>query len=288
MNAVLEFDVPENLVSLERARKGLYEHFHLSEAPFRDTVNPRFLFRTARLERVQLQLQLFLEERDALAVVTGPSGTGKTLLMQCLLEEMDEMHWCPVSLFATPGMTLSSLLYELAYELRIDFQGFRRQVLLEQIHERVLAEAGDGRRVVVMLDEAHFLSSSGLHLLRTLTNLESREEKWLSLILFGEEGLLRRLKHKSYDSLRSRVSLHVSLERMSREETEQYVKFRVLVAGGKAPVFTKEAFDALHEWSTGVPRRVSHLATSAMREAYLDDVSVVDSQRVRRAAEHNL
>lgn len=269
---------------LGAGRKGFYEHFQLKEAPFRDTVNPRFLYRSRREERAHLRLKMFLEDKGALGLVTGPSGVGKSLLLQCLLEELSASgDYLPISLFATPGMSLSSLLYEILYELEAERPGFRRQAMLEQLHERILAEAQSRRRVVLLLDEAHFLSSSALHLLRTLTNLETPDEKLVTLVLFAEEGFLRRLSHPSYQSLSSRITCHVKLTPLDREQTEQYVKFRLLAAGGGTTIFTKEAFELLHESTGGVPRRVSRLAAAAMQEAYLDDLPVVDRERIRRA-----
>ncbi|MBE7560737.1 AAA family ATPase [bacterium] len=183
---------------LEGGRKGVYGHFQLKEAPFRDAVNPRFLFRTRQAERAYLQLKMYLEDKGALALVTGRSGAGKSLFMQCLLEELSQSdEFRPIALFATPDMSLTGLLYEILYELDAEMPGFRRQAMLEQLHEKIMEEAAAGRRVVILLDEAHFLSSSALHLLRTLTNLESPEEKLCTLVLFAEEGFVARLKHKS-------------------------------------------------------------------------------------------
>ncbi|MBE7561318.1 hypothetical protein HS125_21165, partial [bacterium] len=114
------------------------------------------------------------------------------------------------------------------------------------------------------------------------------EEKLCTLVLFAEEGFVARLKHKSYESLSSRIGCHVSLLPMDRDQTEQYIKFRLLVAGGRATLFTKEAFEAVYQHTGGVPRLVSRLAAAAMQEAYLDDVPVVDSERVRRALARQL
>ena len=169
----------------DSARRGVYGHFQLKEAPFRDTVNPRFLYRTRREERAYLQLKMFLEDKGALALVSGPSGVGKSLFLQCLLEELSQSEdYLPVSIFATPGMSLTSLLYEILYELHAEMPSFRRQAMIEVLHERIMGAAAAGHRVVLLLDEAHFLDSSALHLLRTLTNLESRRRssaRWCCL-----------------------------------------------------------------------------------------------------------
>jgi general secretion pathway protein A len=271
--------------SLDPVRRGFYSHFKLKEAPFRDTVNPRFLFRTPQYERSELRLKMFLEEREALALISGPSGCGKSLFMQCLLDDMDSRQYIPISLFASPGMTITNLLYEILYELDAPVQSFRKQVMIEAIQEKILLEAESHRRIVIFLDEAHFLSSSALHLLRTLTNLESRDEKMISVILFAEDSFLRRLKHRSYDSLRSRVGVHVSFNPLDREQSEQYIKFRMLVAGGRKNFFTDEAYARIYDYTKGVPRLLSRITSCAMQESFLDELPVVDCTRVERAIE---
>ena len=107
-------------------------------------------------------------------------------------------------------------------------------------------------------------------------------------MLFAEDSFLKRLQHKSYQSLASRIACHVQLLPMDRDQTEQYVKFRLLVAGGKATIFTKEAFDLVFAHTHGVARLVSRLAATAMQEAYLDDVPVIDSERVKKALAREL
>jgi general secretion pathway protein A len=143
------------------------------------------------------------------------------------------------------------------------------QVYLESIHSFLMQSYAMGQRVVMVIDEAHFLPSDQLHMIRTLTNLETPQEKLCTIILLAEETFPRRLRHKRYSSLKSRIGMSSYIMPMSRSETEQYVKFRLMVAGSPVELFDEECYDIIHSLSKGICREVSKVADNALMEAFL-------------------
>ena len=246
----------------------LLEHFDFDVNPFADTVNPAFFFQTRHHERALLRTMYCIEDHRALGLVWGVSGSGKTFVSQMVLRKLNRERFVPIILLCTPGMTKTPMLREILFELGESKPPDRAQDLLDHIHQRVMQEYGKGRRIVLFVDEAHFLAPNSLHLIRTLTNLETSTEKLLTLILFTEQGFLRRLTHPSYASLRSRISIETELSPLDEEEAEQYINFRLMVAGGQVDLFTPECYPLIYRRSGGIPREISKVADNALLEAY--------------------
>ncbi len=248
-----------------------YDHFGLHRAPFNDSVNPEFFYRTQTHEAAFVRMMMCVRQRKALGLVWGRSGTGKTLLTQMLLAGLAESEFIPVVILANPGMTKMGMLGCILDELEIVRPGGREstQALLECIHSYLMQSYSMGQRVVLIIDEAHFLPADQLHMIRTLTNLETPQEKLCTIIMLAEETFPRRLRHKRYSSLRSRIAMSSYLLPLSASETEQYIKFRLLVGGSSEDMFDWECFGLIYAKTSGICREISKLADNSLLEAFL-------------------
>jgi type II secretory pathway predicted ATPase ExeA len=258
-------------------------HFRLRSHPFADNVNPEFFFRTEAHEEAFVRMRQCIEDDVALGLTTAISGTGKTLLTQILLQELDPRCYKTILALVYPGMTRTALLREVISELQIETPGRRMTVhgMISAIQAEIIRLHDRGVKLVIIIDEVHFLRADSLHILRTLSNIEIPERKLVTILLFGEEGILARMTHPTYRSLFSRIFERVTLRPLNRDEVEQYVKFRCLMAGGGPSLFAPEVFDRLHDQSGGVPREVNRLCHGALGRAARKglisvDLSVVD------------
>jgi len=253
------------------------EHFGLQRMPFNDAVNPEFFYRTETHEAAFVRMMMCLRQHKALGLVWGRSGTGKTLLTQMLLSTLGDSNFIPVVILANPGMSKTGLLGCILDELGISRVSGKEntQIMLDRIHSFLMETYSNGQRVVMIVDEAHFLPSEQLHMVRALTNLETPQEKLCTVILMAEETFPRRLRHKRYSSLRSRIASSAYLMPMSRSDAEQYIKFRLMVAGSTEELFDNDSFDLIHSHSGGICREVSKLADNCLLEAYLRGESKV-------------
>lgn len=256
----------------------LLEHFDFDIHPFSDTVNPAFFFQTRHHERALLRTMYCIEDRRGLGHVWGISGSGKTFVSQMVLRKLNRERFVPAVLLCSPGMTKTPLLREILFELGEEKPPYRAQELLDRIQQHVMREHAQGRRIVLLVDEAHFLAANSLHLIRSLTNLETSTEKLLTIILFTEQGFLRRLTHPNYASLRGRISIETELCPLDQEETEQYIKFRLMVAGGQVDLFTPECYPLIYRRSGGVPREISKAADNALLEAFSQGRRVIETE----------
>ena len=252
-------------------------HFRFRENPFPDNVDPRFFFRTEAHEDAYIHMHRCIEEHVAVGLTTAPSGTGKTLLTQILLNEMDPTRVEPALVLAWPGMSRTGLLRELAGEMGIDDLSPRATLhqAMSAIQERIVALHREGRKLVVMIDECHFLGHEPLQMIRTLSNIELPERKLVTILLFAEESFLTKMDKPQYASLFNRMFVRAHLRPLTAGETQQYIKFRCLVGGGSASVFAPEFYAAVYEASKGIPREINRLCHAALFAAARDEATKV-------------
>lgn len=252
-----------------RALTGSFaERFGLRENPFHDTVNLEYYFKSAAHEEAFLRLAATVRDGIALGLVTGPAGVGKTIVSQLLLQGLDRSTARVIMVLVTPGMGRTALLREMLREAGATEMPTRYHDLLELLQKTMVDLHRQGQRLVAIVDEAHFLSSEALHILRTLSNLESPRQKLCTCLLFAEERFLRRLAHPAHSSLATRIYHRISLRPLSEPETAQYLNFRLLVAGGRPALFDDGALAAIYAASGGICREVNRLAYLALDAAW--------------------
>lgn len=260
--------------------------YGLRENPFADSVHPAFFFRTEEHAEAFRSMMLAAEFKTAIGMVTGPSGTGKTLLSQLLLEHLNDSKYEVVLLLVTPGLTKTGLLREILAELNIALPvgSGRVQDLMKLLSNHIIDLHENHRRLVVIIDECHLLSTDCLHVVRTISNVETPEEKLTTCLLFGESRLAERLEHPSYASLQNRIFLRAALRPLNVEETTQYIKYRLMMAGRLADLFTAGALQSLQEKSKGIPRSINKLAMLSLIEGASRQQSMIDEASVAAGA----
>ena len=274
--AIVQFAPAGNFVS----------QFGLRENPFADSVHPAFFFRTDSHADAYRSMMLAVDFRASLGMVTGPSGTGKTLVSQLLLQHFEEPKHRVVLVLVTPGLSKTGLLREILSELNLALPvGIARvQDLVKLLSNHIIELHEHGQRLVIIVDECHLLSSDCLHIIRTISNIETPQEKLVTCLLFGETRLADRLEHSSYASLSNRIYMRSELLPLTAGEVAQYVKFRLMTAGRLDDIFTESALAALHECSGGICRSVNKLAMLSLIEAADRRSALVDEPLVRAAA----
>ena len=260
--------------------------FGLRENPFADSVHPAFFFRTDGHADAYRSMMLAVDFRASLGMVTGPSGTGKTLVSQLLLQHFEEPKHRVVLVLVTPGLSKTGLLREILSELNLALPvGIARvQDLVKLLGNHIIELHEHGQRLVIIVDECHLLSADCLHIIRTISNIETPQEKLVTCLLFGESRLAHRLEHSSYASLSNRIYMRSELNPLTAGEVAQYVKFRLMTAGRLDELFTESALAALHECSGGICRSVNKLAMLSLIEAADRRSALVDEPFVRTAA----
>ena len=261
-------------------------HYGFKENPFADCVHPAFFFRTDSHAQAFRSMSQAVDYRASLGMVTGPSGAGKTLVSQLLLNHFEEPKHRVVLVLVTPGLSKTGLLREILSELNLALPvGVARvQDLVRQLSNHIIELHEQGQRLVIIVDECHLLSADCLHIIRTISNIETPQEKLVTCLLFAESRLAQRLEHTSYASLSNRIYLRSELQPLKEEEVAQYIKFRLMTAGRMKELFTAPALKAIHEHSGGICRTVNKLAMLSLIEGADQHSKQIDETIVQTAA----
>lgn len=257
--------------------------FGLQKNPFRDTIDTELFFRTRQHEDAALKIKIGIEDHHALILLTGASGTGKTLASQVVLRSLAKDRFESSFVFVFPGMGKGALLGAIITELGLE-PGRYMQDRLRQIQEKAMELHRQEQRLVIVIDEAHFLKSDALHALRTMSNLETEHDKLVTVLLIAEQSLRRRLKAPSYASLRGRITFSIDLLPLSLSDLEQYVKYRILKCGGQFDFFSNEIYGLVHQLSGGIPREINRLLYATLIEAMAANQHTITAELLASAA----
>ena len=266
-------------------------HFHLALAPFSITPDPRFVFLTERHGNALAHLLYGLGQGGSggFVLLTGEVGTGKTTLCRLALEQLPS--GTDVALVLNPSLNPLELLETICEELKLDVSAARGQMkpLVDLLNAELLTAHAQGRRVVLMLDEAQNLSSDSLEQVRLLTNLETATQKLLQIILLGQPELNEMLAKPELRQLAQRITARYHLDALDASESASYIEHRLFVAGDEsaafsAKIFTPAALRTLHQISGGIPRVLNVLADHSLLAGFAESARLVDAAMVRRAA----
>jgi general secretion pathway protein A len=254
----------------------MYQEFYgLQSRPFDLTPNPRFLLLTGKHREALSTLQYAISGPKGVALLVGEAGTGKTTLIHAALETRSE--GLPVFL-SNPALTRSEFLEFLAdgFGLPAEAAASKTRCLLELT--RVLKERqAAGGTAALIIDEAQCLPDELLEEVRLLANIETPQEKLLSIILVGQPELADRLNQPSLRQIKQRVGLRSTLAPLDEAETAAYIATRVQVAGGTSEsLFTPDAIATIYEYAGGIPRTISVICDNALVTGFALDWKPVD------------
>jgi type II secretory pathway predicted ATPase ExeA len=257
-------------------------HFGLQEPPFRITPSTTFFFSGANRGEILDALVYSLSESEGIIKVSGEVGSGKTMLCRMLLERLPE-HVDTIYL-ANPSLSREEMLYAIADGLGLNVEGERIGIIMHGIQSKLEEKAREGKRVVVLVDEAHAMPPDTLEELRLLYNLQIGDSKLLQIILFGQPELNHKLDQPNMRQLKDRIVHHFNMQPMSRNTLESYLMFRMRAAGYHGPnVFSSPALKLIGRASDGLMRRINILADKSLLAAFVEDTHNIEPRHVQAA-----
>lgn len=260
------------------------QFFGLSENPFNVNPDPRYLYLTARTRGALNELAYGIEARQGLMLLSGEVGTGKTTLLNRLLDWLHRQK-TPTAFIFNPNLEIGHLFDLILAEFEVPadrrFPGNALMRLNHWLIERYRA----GDNPVLIVDEAQGLSRNLLEEIRMLLNLETPHEKLLQIVLSGQPELEERLKQNDLRQLKQRITLHCRTGALTIEETHDYIQARLHVAGANGtPIFSSQAMDAVHFYSRGIPRVTNLLCEHALINAFADRIQPVPAHIIEDIA----
>jgi type II secretory pathway predicted ATPase ExeA len=258
--------------------------FGLREAPFNMNPDPRFLFPTQHAEEALACLTYGIQNLKGFILLTGEVGTGKTTLLNKLLEWLRSARVATAFVFNSRLNPLQFLDFMMA-DFGISCDSGQKSRILWGLNQWLLERYRAGQIAVLIVDEAQNLSAQVLEEIRLLTNLETSTEKLLQIVLSGQPELEEKLKQPHLRQLRQRITLRCKTYPLTLEETPGYIAERLRIAGGGGqPLFTSEAVESLYRYARGIPRVINLLCEHALISAYVDQQKPVAASTIDRVA----
>jgi type II secretory pathway predicted ATPase ExeA len=263
----------------------MYKNFYgLKENPFNVNPDPRFLFLTQQIEEALTGLMYGIQTRKGFVTLTGEVGTGKTTLINRLLDWLHHRKARTAFLFNS-RMNSNQLLDFILAEFDIPCDSKSKSQQLMKLNHWLLDRYRLGETVVLVIDEAQNLTYPVLEEIRLLTNLETSTEKLIQIVLSGQPELEEKLRLPQLRQLRQRIMLRCKTAPLSKEQTHQYVAERLRIAGATGePIFSAKTVDTVHLYSLGIPRVINLLCEHSLVNAFVEQQRPIQPKIVEDVA----
>lgn len=261
------------------------DFYQLGQEPFSNAPVSRFYYDSAQHSQALVRLMFALHAMKGLAVLVGDIGAGKTTLARRLLDALSETEYeAALLVIIHRDITSDWLLRRVAVQLGVQNPHRKKLVLLSQLYRRLVEIYEQGKKAVVLIDEAQMLDTRELmEEFRGLLNLEVPERKLLSFVFFGLPELEENLKKDP--PLAQRVAIRVHLQPFDLPSTDAYVRHRLRMAGAERAILDKDAIEIVHRASRGIPRLINTVCDNALFEGALRRTEIIGEELVRSVAE---
>jgi len=258
--------------------------FGLKENPFNVNPDPRFLFETRENQEALACLIYGIQRRRGFILLSGEVGTGKTTLLNKLLEHLREERVTTAFIF-NPRLSVNQFLHFMLADFGISCESRMKSQVLLQLNQWLLERYRAGETAVLIVDEAQNLSLEVLEEIRLLTNLETSTEKLLQIVLSGQPEIENLINQPVLRQLRQRITLRCKMAPLTLQETEGYISERLRIAGANGdPIYSPEALQLVYRYSGGIPRVINLLCEHALITAYADDQRPVPAETIQAVA----
>jgi general secretion pathway protein A len=262
------------------------KYYGLTRNPFEVSPDPFFFYPTTQHKEALAILHYGVLRQKGFVVVTGEVGTGKTLIVRCLLDALNR-HRVAFAFVYNPRLSVQDFLTHVLIDLGLPSPPRTKSEMLSRLNNFLLERSRSGATTALVVDEAQLLSWELLEEIRLLTNLETSQHKLLQIVLVGQPELDRKLDSEELRQLKQRIGLRCRLEPLRLEELRGYIHKRLELAGANshaATIFPDEAISAIHELSSGIPRLTNTLCENSLISGYSRQVRHITPEIVREAA----
>jgi type II secretory pathway predicted ATPase ExeA len=260
-----------------------YNHFGLSQAPFKITPNTEFFFAGGNRGPILEALIYAITHGEGIIKVTGEVGSGKTML--CHMLPMRLPPHVETVYIANPSVSPEEILHTIAFELQLGVdRGATRLEVMQALHDFLLKRYAEGKRVVVFVEESQSMPLPTLEEIRLLSNLETKNDKLLQIVLFGQPELDDNLRQPHIRPLRERITHSFRLEPLAPGEIREYLMFRMRAAGYRGPdLFSSPVVSGIARASLGLTRRVNLIADKALLAAFSENTHTIRPKHIAAA-----
>lgn len=263
----------------------MYESFYgLAEKPFALTPDPAFLYLSKRHQNGLTMLQYGLTLTGSITVITGEVGSGKTTLVRHVLESLDPQF--TVGYLTNTHPNIKDLLKWILMAFGLPYRDKDEVELYESLITFIIEQYAENRRTLLIIDEAQNMSPETLEELRMLSNLNAGKDHVLQLVLIGQPELAETLRKPELRQFAQRISVDYHLTPLTAEEATDYIRHRVITAGGDPRLFTDTACQTIHHYAHGIPRLINTLCEMALVYGYADEQKTITPDVVHEVVKY--
>jgi len=264
----------------------MYESYYgFTERPFQLSPDPRFFFATSHHQRALSYLQYGLDQGEGFIVITGPIGTGKTTIARNLLSTIADENIVAAQLVTTK-LSPEELLELVAAEFKIPLKGNGKAEVLRSIETFLIQLNKQGKRALLLVDEAQNLPAETVEELRMLSNFQLDDKPLIQSFLLGQEELKDIIQAPNMEQFRQRIIASAHLKPLSAEEVKNYINHRLHQAGcEKESLFSDDAFDLIHQKTLGIPRKINIFVDRLLLFGFLEELTSFDVDAINDVAE---
>lgn len=259
--------------------------FNIDESAFSIAPNPKYLYLSKQHEEALAHLVYGVTRKGGFVCLTGDIGTGKTTVCRCMFEQLPENT--DIAFVINPKFSPMELLASICDELHLGYSTFQPSIkeYVKKLYTYLIEAHGKGRSTVLVIDEAQNLSVEALEHIRSLTNLETNDQKLLQIILIGQPELKTMLARPELEQVNQRITARFHIGPLSLKEANRYINHRLLVAGAKQKIFSTANIKQIYKLTKGVPRRINILCDRILLGAFTLGKSKISSNIIKQSAE---
>jgi general secretion pathway protein A len=253
----------------------MYKEFYgFKENPFQIVPNPEYLYLSPKHKNALTCLEYALTDNVGYVMLTGEIGSGKTTLIRYLLNQIESD--VEVAVIFNTNLTSEQLLSHILQKFDLEAVEGDKLGNLKTLEHFLYRKYEEGKKVLLIIDEAQNLTNEILEEIRMLSNIQSDEWMLLQIVFVGQPELISRIKNPALAQFSQRIAVNHHLQALTREETVKYIDFRLGKAGGDVNLFTSHAMDKIYQASFGIPRTINLLCDAALIYGFADEISRID------------
>jgi general secretion pathway protein A len=260
----------------------MYEkYWELTEKPFENTPNPRFMYYSKKHEEALMRLLYAIKEEKGAAMLTGEYGSGKTALSRIIIDELIKDKIYEAALITHPQLSPVQFLQEIIYQLKNEHARGSKPQLLHMMQDIIYKNFNEGKKTVILIDEAQIIrDQETFEEVRLFLNFQLNHKFLITLILIGQPELL--VKIKFIPQLKQRLGIKYHLVGLNDIETAEYIKHRLSVGGSKKDIFTPEAVGVIYDYSKGLPRSINNICDMCLLIGFGQEMKVIDKELAQK------
>ena len=258
-------------------------HHNLNLKPFEESLDPRFFWVSEKHKETLASFNHGIQENNAFILLNGDIGTGKSALINYffLNNEIDAI----VATIPDPDLSISDFFRLLSKEFKIDIDLSTKEDFLIKFEHFLHNVYSKGKKALLIIEEAQRLSQRLMEQILLLSNIERKEVKLINIFLVGQNEVLNLINDEKNDALRQRPTVHYTIKPLTESETQEYIKYRLSVAGSKTEIFNSEAIREIFSFSKGYPRLINIICDRALLTSYVSEVNKIGEKIVKQCAD---